>query len=158
MLSSIVGGPTIALASDKEVLHDPLGQSRLLVICLPNDRELSGDEKSFIYKTDWEEFAERDLLLIGLNKKTAFNFLAQDHPNDTDITGLTSQYIYRSPIGANAIRKRVACAHDFEMILIGKDTGVKARWKNDFSQEDLFSRIDAMPMRRFEMRERKRND
>jgi len=149
-----MSAPSWAQDPDNVTLPDPLGQNRLLVMCLPNDRELSSDEKSFIYKTDWEGFAERDLLLIGLNKKTAFNFLAQGLPNDTDFTGLSSQYIYRSAIGANAIRRSIDCVHDFEMILIGKDTGVKARWKNGFTQEDLFSRIDSMPMRRYEMRYR----
>jgi hypothetical protein len=148
--------PSLALASADTKLSDPFGQSRLLVMCLPNDREISRDETSFIYKTDWEEFSERDLLFIGLNKKTAFNFVAQDLQNSTDAKGVRSQYIYRNPIAGEAIRKRVDCKHDFEMILIGKDTGVKARWTTGFTQEELFSRIDAMPMRRFEMRGQKK--
>ena len=144
----------MALASDKEVLHDSLGQSRLLVMCLPNEREISRDEKSFIYKTDWEEFAERDLLLIGLKDQAAYKFRAQNLQNDTSNTGLTSQYIFKNNISGEGIRKSVNCAHDFELILVGKDTGVKARWINDFTQEDLFARIDAMPMRRFEIRQK----
>lgn len=155
---SAMSVPSLALASEDAKLSDPLGQSRLLLMCLPNDREISRDEISFIYKTDWEEFSERDLLFIGLNKKTAFNFVAQDLQKDTSATGLRSQYIYRNPIAGEAIRKRVDCKHEFEMILIGKDMGVKARWTIGFTQEDLFNRIDAMPMRRYEMRERQRND
>jgi len=147
----------MSFASDKVVLRDPLGQSRLLVMCLPNDREITQDEKSFIYKTDWDSFAERDLLLVGLNEQAAYNFLVQDPQNDSDAAGIKSRYIYRSLIAGKAIRERVSCAHDFELILVGKDRGVKARWTNDFTQEDLFSRIDAMPMRRFEMRQRKEN-
>ena len=143
----------MSLASDREGLHDPLGQSRLLVMCLPNDREMSRDEKSFIHTIDWEGFAERDLLLIGLNKQTVYNFLVQAPQND----GIKSQYIYRRPIKDKTIRKRVDCAHDFEIILIGKDTGVKARWKTDFTQDELFARIDAMPMRRFEMRQQQKD-
>lgn len=154
----MMSAPTWAQDPDKTILADPLGQNRLLVVCLPNDREISRDEKTFIYQTDWEGFAERDLLLVGLNKQTAFNFLAQDPRNDPHAAGIKSHYIYRNPVAGKDIRERVDCAHDFQMILIGKDTGVKARWNTDFTQEDLFSRIDAMPMRRFEIRERQRND
>lgn len=154
LLLSFMGGPSMSLASDKEVLYNPLGQSRLLVMCLPNDRELSLDEKSFIYKTDWAGFAERDLLLIGLNEQVAFNFLAQDSESDTGANGLRSQYIFRKNISGEGIRKRVNCAHDFGLILVGKDTGIKAHWASGFTQQELFSLIDAMPMRRYEMREK----
>lgn len=144
----------MAHASEGERSADPFGQNRLLVMCLPNDREISRDEKSFIYRTDWEGFAERDLLLVGLNEQIAYNFLAKDIKNDSGTTGLTSQYIYRKPIESKAIRKRVNCVHDFEIVLVGKDTGIKARWTNSFTQGGLFNRIDAMPMRRFEMRQK----
>jgi hypothetical protein len=84
-----------------------------------------------------KSFFERDLLFIGLNKKTAFNFVAQDLQKDTTANGLRSQYIYRNPTTGKSIRNRVDCTHDFEMILIGKDMGVKARWTKGFTQEDL---------------------
>ena len=41
----------------------------------------------------------------------------------------------------------------FEIILIGKDGGVKLRSKTPISVEELHSLIDAMPMRRREMRD-----
>ena len=41
---------------------------------------------------------------------------------------------------------------DFRVLLIGKDGGVKLRREESVSAEELFSRIDAMPMRRNEMR------
>lgn len=40
----------------------------------------------------------------------------------------------------------------FEIILIGLDGGVKARRTNFFSIKDLFTLIDAMPMRRAEIK------
>jgi len=44
-------------------------------------------------------------------------------------------------------------AGDFGISLIGKDGGMKNEWKEPASPADVFSLIDAMPMRREEMRE-----
>ena len=41
---------------------------------------------------------------------------------------------------------------DFEVVLIGKDGGVKARTDDPNALEDLLALIDTMPMRRTEMR------
>lgn len=43
---------------------------------------------------------------------------------------------------------------DFELVLIGKDGGVKARTSDPSAMEDFLSLIDAMPMRRAEIRSR----
>ena len=40
---------------------------------------------------------------------------------------------------------------DFEVVLIGKDGGIKARTDNPNALEDLLALIDTMPMRRTEM-------
>ena len=44
----------------------------------------------------------------------------------------------------------------FLCILIGKDGGVKARKTNLYPREDIFDLIDSMPMRRAEMRRKKK--
>ena len=44
----------------------------------------------------------------------------------------------------------------FVLILIGKDGGEKLRQENDFNFDTIFRRIDAMPMRQSEMRQRKK--
>ena len=43
----------------------------------------------------------------------------------------------------------------FSVVLIGKDGGEKLRRTTPLSSEELFAIVDAMPMRRAEMRERK---
>ncbi len=43
----------------------------------------------------------------------------------------------------------------FSVVLIGKDGGEKLRRTTPLSPEELFAIVDAMPMRRDEMRERK---
>jgi hypothetical protein len=44
-------------------------------------------------------------------------------------------------------------ASGFGVELVGKDGGVKARWGDVVGREELWARIDAMPMRRRELRE-----
>ncbi len=44
-------------------------------------------------------------------------------------------------------------AHDFQVELMGKDGGVKARWDNLVGVSELWARIDAMPARRRQLRE-----
>jgi hypothetical protein len=44
-------------------------------------------------------------------------------------------------------------AAGFTVELLGKDGGVKARWGDVVGREELWARIDAMPMRRRELRE-----
>jgi len=41
----------------------------------------------------------------------------------------------------------------FQVELMGKDGGVKARWDNLVGVGELWARIDAMPMRRQQLRE-----
>lgn len=44
--------------------------------------------------------------------------------------------------------------HEFQVVLIGKDGGLKLRREQPISLADLFSLIDTMPMRKQEMRRR----
>jgi hypothetical protein len=43
---------------------------------------------------------------------------------------------------------------EFEVLLVGKDGGVKLRSRDVVSPQELFRLVDAMPMRRQEMRQR----
>ena len=45
------------------------------------------------------------------------------------------------------------CEGGFRISLIGKDGGVKNEWREPATPTEVFSLIDAMPMRREEMRE-----
>jgi hypothetical protein len=55
----------------------------------------------------------------------------------------------------SAVELRDACGvlpHEFRVVLIGKDGGVKLRQEEPISVADLFALIDSMPMRKQEMR------
>ena len=51
-----------------------------------------------------------------------------------------------------ALRARAPGATGFELVLVGKDGGVKARASSPDALESFLGRIDAMPMRRAEVR------
>ena len=63
------------------------------------------------------------------------------------------------PIQREIARRFGIGADSREVLLIGKDGATTVRWAvKDFTMEKLFQRIDAMPMRQREMRERGRAD
>jgi hypothetical protein len=45
-------------------------------------------------------------------------------------------------------------AGPFAVVLIGRDGGEKARWTEPVAATEIWERIDAMPMRRSELRDR----
>jgi hypothetical protein len=52
-----------------------------------------------------------------------------------------------------ALRERFSIPrHAFEVILVGKDGGEKLRQRERADLQEIFSRIDAMPMRQMEMK------
>ena len=128
----LVSAPSFA--ANEASISDPLGHYRLLIMCLPHDRDVSSKKTILSYsEIDWAGFEERDLLLVEVSPYSMQ--VVMPHKNILD----------------TRLRDRVNCGNELELVLIGKDTGVKVRWKKDYSQEDLFNRIDAMPMRQFEM-------
>lgn len=66
---------------------------------------------------------------------------------------VAAKYGPRPNVSAAALRRLYGVgANDFRAILIGKDGGVKRSSKTPISSAVLFATIDAMPMRRQEMR------
>ena len=58
-------------------------------------------------------------------------------------------------VDASAVRERLSLPPDrFELALVGKDGGVALRQRCAVTLAELFARIDAMPMRRAELRKR----
>ena len=135
----------VAHANNNVSLDDPLGTHRLLVICLLENSV----KTSHIYKsTDWENFAERDLHYIELRPDGAYTVKPQTHLKPNHIRHRADK----------ALRTEANCKHNFEFVLIGNDGSQKKRWSGLMSSQELFATIDAMPFRRFEMRQQaKRN-
>lgn len=81
----------------------------------------------------------------------------QDRDTDVrfvDTSDLPDADAVKTPAGviAELMQLRSKDNPDFEMLLIGKDGGVKARTGDPDALEDFLSQIDTMPMRRAEMR------
>ena len=89
---------------------------------------------------DTEGIADRDLMVFHIEGEKV-RFLQQSST---------------SSLSGNRLRNRYSIPEDeCRYILIGKDGDVKLNSKDFVPNEDLFSVIDAMPMRQREMRNRK---
>jgi len=112
---------------------DFLGEHRLIVACQKNWTTA---------QIDWPGFAERDVALFenlnGVTKR-----VSQDATGQVQRTALDRSGYFDA---------LVDCTHKSEFVLIGKDGGVKKRWMRTLPLAELFQTIDAMPMRRSEMR------
>ena len=86
---------------------------------------------------DPEGITDRDLLIFYINKEEVRFILKSSNPS----------------LSASQLRKRYNIdKNEFRYILIGKDGGVKLNKREYVPNRDLFSVIDAMPMRQQEMR------
>ena len=114
-------------------------QNRLLLVFAPAEDDPRLARQMALSRAYGDGLAERDLLLMEIigSKKMRI----EGHAG--------------SLADAKALRDRHNVADDaFAVILIGKDGGTKRRETHPFEAEDLFATIDAMPMRRREIRER----
>ncbi len=131
----------------------PLGEYRILALCLQNDAEIiAGRTVSHATLHDWEGYAERDLILVEIRKNTIHSLVgkATKQVNEKAITSWTRT----AHVDSDRLRRVANCQREWDWVLIGKDTTVKKRWRNFVVSEDLYETIDAMPMRRYEMKTR----
>ncbi|ACV68228.1 DUF4174 domain-containing protein [Desulfohalobium retbaense] len=122
---------------------------------------------------DLEEYRWKNrLLIIFAPSKTDQTYLKLQHALDRAEDALQGRdmlvfHLFASgsgwvgdiPVHAEAVRsfyRRFDVQdQDLNLILIGKDGGEKVRQVGSFDLQDIFDRIDAMPMRQQEMRERR---
>jgi hypothetical protein len=107
-------------------------KARVLVVSAPSGRDSSLRAEDAILSADSAGQADRDLLVIRL--------VGDQGPAGVD---------------ASALRERLSLPPDrFEVVLIGKDGTIVLRRRQPIALGELFDRIDAMPMRRDEIRKR----
>ena len=136
----------------KMLTPSPLGKDRVLVVCVGDDVR-DKNLVNFYDEVSWDEFSERQLTIVEISQNSVQSVLPSKSGNVKEDMTRARHHDYE-----DALRLRAECENDFKFALIGKDTGVKKRWKNTLPQDELFQVIDAMPMRQFEMRKGKRND
>jgi len=109
-------------------------QNRVLVLFAePGDVRYGEQQKLLDAVRDG--LAERDMLVLGVIGREVTTLFGQVSGFDFD-----------------AVRNTAGGDEVFEVVLIGKDGGVKQRWTTPVSPQELFAIIDAMPMRASEMR------
>jgi hypothetical protein len=107
-------------------------KARVLVVSAPKRDDSGLRAQDAILKNDVDGQAERDLKVIRL--------VGTEGPAGVDV---------------QALRERLSLPPDrFEVVLVGKDGTTVLRRRQPVALDDLFDRIDAMPMRRDEIRKR----
>jgi hypothetical protein len=121
-------------------LSDYKGEKRVLIVVAKNHKEMFYTKQIRSVQTDGLD--ERDLILVSLTGKTGFVKSKNKH----QIINLKS---------VEKLRKQLQIRQEeFMVILIGKDGREKHRQNTPVTSAELFSMIDAMPMRKAEMRKK----
>jgi len=116
-------------------------KNRVLVLFSPSESDASFQSQKQGLASSAEGVVDRDLMILEIieqGQSRAGNQLLSEK-------------------AVQAIRKRLGVqAGRFQVLLIGKDGGVKLRSSEPVSMKDLFELIDSMPMRQQEMESKKK--
>ncbi|MCR9268486.1 MAG: DUF4174 domain-containing protein [Hyphomonadaceae bacterium] len=156
MLTTLVSAPTshsqgVGLAEGVDPLLNAQWTYRLVVVCTSvagsGDPPLLSAQYEQAFE-DWPGYIDRDLILVWLDQDYVMSWWPVANDNKD-----ASLLIRGSETDESDLRGRTGCGSDREFVaLIGKDGEVKARSETAISNQDLFARIDSMPMRQREMR------
>ncbi len=138
----------LSMASSRSAPARPLNLSqfqwknRLLFLFAP-DRDHPVFDKLQKSLTDQEsEAAERDLKIFKILESGS--------------SSMNTEYL--DPQTSQSLRKKFNIPRGaFAVILVGKDGGIKLKRQEYTQLKDIFALIDAMPMRREEMRQKSRS-
>jgi hypothetical protein len=116
-------------------------KNRVLVLFSPSESDASFQSQKKGLASSAEEVLDRELMILEIvdqGQSRAGNQLLSEK-------------------AVQDIRKRLGVlGGSFQILLIGKDGGVKLRSSEPVSTKDLFGLIDSMPMRRQEMESKKK--
>jgi hypothetical protein len=118
-------------------------KNRLLFIFAPDKGDAFFQVLQSEISTHPYEISERDLVVFKIFEN------GPSYQEDIQIDHRTAAAIrtkFAAPLG------------NFTCILVGKDGGVKLRQNSQVKLEQVFDLIDAMPMRREEMRQKSQSD
>jgi hypothetical protein len=116
-------------------------KKRVLVLISPSESDVSFRLQKQGVASTAEGVLERDLMVLEIIEQ------GQSRAGNQLLSGKSVQ----------DIRKRIGARTGlFQVLLIGKDGGVKLRSSEPVSMKDIFGLIDSMPMRRQEMESKKK--
>jgi hypothetical protein len=115
------------------------GRSRLLLIFAPSASDEGYARQRDLLERHEAGFADRDLLALHLLEDGSGGSMGEPV----------------TPEQAAAVRREFGVGDGlFAAVLVGRDGGVKFRSDEPVPAPDLFARVDSMPVRRREMREK----
>jgi hypothetical protein len=112
-------------------------KNRVLIIFAPSNKSVGYMDQIQVLVADKEGVADRDLILIEVFERG---------------TSQCSSWPISSELAQRLRRRFNVKESQFQVLLIGKDGGVKMRSAEPVTSTYLFGLIDAMPMRQQEMR------
>jgi hypothetical protein len=116
-------------------------KNRVLVLFSPSEFDASFQSQKQSLASSVEGVLERDLMILEILEH------GESRVGNQILSGKSVQ----------DIRKRLGVhTGPFQVLLIGKDGGVKLRSSEPVSMKELFGLIDSMPMRRQEMESEKK--
>ena len=136
---SVFGGQK-ALSMD---LNQFQWKNRLLFIFAPQEGDAFAQALQNEILTQPDEISERDLVVFKIFE-TGPSY--QENIQIDTRTAAAIRNKFAAPLG------------HFTCILVGKDGGIKLRQDSQVKLEKVFNLIDAMPMRREEMRQKSQSD
>ena len=119
--------------------HDVFGEKRIFIVC---DSGIDDPLERVLPAIDWQGFEERDIVIVIKG------------PGGVEILNSDGTHNFPSSNTLTQINQRKKCPRGVDFNLMGKDGGIKKIWSDVVWTEDLYATIDAMPMRRFEMRQK----
>lgn len=131
---------TAQLANGQNDMLEQYQWENRLILLFGSISESAVEKQITELEKDTEGITDRDLLIFHIDRDEVRFIEKSDNPASS----------------ADKLRNHYNIGEqEFRYILIGKDGGVKLNKKEFVANKDLFSVIDAMPMRQREMRNRK---
>ena len=128
--------------STDDILDKHRWQDRVILVFFPSEQNDLYQDQIKLFSNHSEGMVDRDLVLYKIFSNSG------KYENSATL----------SKTDVNSLRKRFSISQEeVVIILIGKDGGEKARKTNEiFAVQELFALIDGMPMRRQEIRRKKK--
>lgn len=118
-------------------------ENRLLIVFAPDGQHTDFQAQLAAFQEAQQGLSDRKLLVYEVYSET----------------GITSQGDYLSQAEVRALYKGFAVAlGEFRVLLIGLDGGIKMQSRTVLSTQEIFSKIDKMPMRQTELETRQVHD
>lgn len=140
-------GSTTSVVRADELIRTWRWKHRILLVWSDHEADLVA--QADLVRDRWDAWCERDLLLVLAEPEGAV---------------VVERFVDGGPVGpslepslSRAVCDRLGIddrrADGFSAVLVGKDGGVKHRYRSIVGLDEVFSRIDAMPMRIREMQD-----